>query len=288
MKYSREIYLACKAFVLGASALAVASTQADTIYDSQGFETPTFTTGSIVGQEGFTVFGGGQSTATVATAPGAQVASGTQALELFRDGADGATTTGFFTDLSTPAANHDRYVFVDFDLFVESSGDQDPGPAASFGPGFGIEIYTTGVNRIASIGVDSADGAFYQLNGGTGLFDFSAGSVAVLDQYQSWRVILDFELEVYFVQVDGIVITASGGESFTTDIDYDSGDFFTDASILVTPTDNAYPAVNGTAFLDNYLIFDDTVIPEPASMVIFGGIGAVMLMRKRSAATTKR
>lgn len=254
---------------------SVGFASATVIYDSEGFEAATFSPGNLVPQDGwssFGVLGGNNSDATVSTT--APVAGGTQAVELYRDPADSAGNTGFFVDVTGSA--HERYVFIDFDMYVEDSGDQDPDPVdISYGPGFGVEIYIPGYSRIASFGVDSADTAFYQATSGGGLSYTYPG--LLLDVYQHWTVTLDFVDEVYFVEVDGDVI---GTGLFLEDIDYAGGDRLSDASIVLSPTDSSYFDVEGTAYLDNYIITDDTAIPEPGSLALLG-LGAMLIARRR-------
>lgn len=264
------------------SAAFVASSGATTLYSSNGFESPTFVVGDVVGQDGFATFvsnPGSLSTGTIGTdALNGRVFTGDQSLALDR-GPDGLGTNTFFRPVNAPS--HAPIVTVSFDLFVEGSGNQSTDPGfESFGPGFSLEVFSSGAQRLLGVGVDSADGSFTQLTDNSGGITFTAGTVVVLDQFQAWDVILDFADESYFVVVDGVAIT-SGGISFLEDIDFAGGDVFTDAGFALAATDTFFPDVTGRAFVDNFEVTAGTVIPEPSSILCLASLAGLGITRRR-------
>ncbi len=265
---------------LAAGLAGAASALPTTIYDSGGFEQPTFSVGTLPGQDGWvqlSVAPGGNSTADVHDATsGNPIKAGDQAVTVFRDGNDSSGSTLFNVPLT---ANHDRFVFVDWDMYVPIAPDIDPDPnQESFGPGFSMEAYVDGagggLKRVAAVGIDAADGAFYELLSNFPSVPNYTGVGLLLDDWQSWQLILDFVDEVYFLSVDGTVLTP-GGAPMLENIDYAGGDRLTDASIVPFATDTQYFTVEGDAFIDNYRIRTDIVIPEPASfgVLAFGLLG---------------
>ncbi len=278
--------------IFGAALLAAVCVSpvasATTIYNSGGFESPTFTTGALPGQDGWVSLStgaGGNSTATVhdvaSTKP---IQAGSQAVTIFRDGLDDSGSTLFNVPLSV---NHDTVVIIDWDMYTPYSGDQDPDPQfESFGPGFSLESYvntTSGLKRVAGIGIDSADGAFYQIPDNTGTTEaIFTNAGLLLDQWQSWQVILDFTNEVYYVSVDGTVLTP-GGVPMMENIDYAGGDRLVDASIVPFATDHFYFDIEGEAYIDNYRIGDDSVVPEPTTGLLALGLLGLTRGRRRVA-----
>jgi hypothetical protein len=262
-----------------------ASAAVTTIYDSQGFEAPTFVPGNLVGQDGWQKFAldSGASTADVVTLlPDNQVQSGLQSVNIERPSTETQFgSTGFFVDVTAAAANHQPVVYVQWDMYVPTAEDQDPDPIAeSFGPGFSLEVYSTGITRLLNVGVDSATGEFYEIIvDDPATPDFTNNPAIQLDQWQSWEVVLDFTNEVYFTIVDGVTLD-NGGAQFLNDIDYAGGDRLNDAPIITYPTDQSYVSVSGEAWIDNYRILDGTVVPEP-SVAVLGLAGLVGLRRRR-------
>ena len=276
----------------GVVAAGAFSAQAGTIYTSNGFESPTFTTGNLVGQDAWTSFtiaaATGTTTATVHNAVN-PIQAGSQALTISRPSTEGLGSTGFFVDVSAAAAGHLPVVFVLWDMYVPASGDQDPDPSfESFGPGFAVEAYANiggpSPARLASVGVDAADGAFYnKLDDNVSQFaDYSSNAAIQLDTWQAWELILDFQNETYFVVVDGTVISTSGGTAFLNDIDYAGGDRLSDAPIIGFPTDEFYIDITGDAFFDNYRILDGNVVPEPG-VALLTLAGCAALRRRNNA-----
>lgn len=255
--------------VAAVTALSAMAAQAvpSTLYDSAGFEG--FADGDVVTQFGWTTYavgGGGNSTANVIT-NAALSADGNKALQIDRSGLDpDDSITAFYPALP---ATHQRYVFVEYDLRAD-----DVNGETAFGPGFGLEVYATGNNRIASFGIDAGDGSLY-VDPGTGIEFYDEGLQRGV--YQNWFVTLDFLLEEYTVEVNGIEVLSN---PFNNDIDFGAGDYLTDASFGTFNTDDGFADVVGTAYLDNYIITDNSV-PEPGSIAILGIAGAGLLARRR-------
>lgn len=239
------------------------------IYNSNGFES--FSDGGLPTQDGWFDFAagtGGNSTATVFSDAGL-AADGNKAVRIDRAGADGSTgSTGFGVPL--PTAPQERYVIIEFDLNAT-----DINANSVFGPGFGIELFTTGNNQVAGFGIDAGDASFFQFTVDDILFSDEG---LVREVYQEWMITVDLVDEQYTVVVDGNTIgtTAFFNGAF---FDYDFGDRITDASIVTFATDGSAPNAEGVAYIDNYIV--TTEVPEPSSVIAIVVLGGTVFARRR-------
>lgn len=279
VKIKRNMMVGAAAALMGLSGSAFATT----LYDSGGFEAPTFSVGTLPGQDGWVEQGAGFSDANVHGVPsGKPISTGAQAVTIVRDGLDSTGSTFYNVPLSV---NHDNVVFIMWDMYVPVAADQDPDPIfESFGPGFSLEAYATGNKRIAAVGVDAADGSFYQvidndlLPGGGSTPSYTLNPTIQLEQWQTWQLILDFPNQAYYLTVDGTPV--AGGLPFLESVDYAGGDRLTDGSLVPFATDQFYFDIEGEAYVDNYKIFDGPTVPEPASVAMLAGVGLLLARRR--------
>lgn len=252
-----------------AAASAVASAQANDIVNSDGFESPDYSTtfdgtGSLEGQDGWLTAGGGVSTATVQTTV---VASGTQAVRVDR----GASSDDFWAVpvVGFPSVGFDQ-VIVEWDMRVEDSG------STGFGPFFGVQVNDdNGVPLLqaAGFGVDAATGDVLFQAGSTG-FLTETGTFATFGEWNNFRIELDYSTDMYsYYFNDGLLGT-------TSFVDAGVGGF-TDADItaIAAAGDATSQAATGTAYFDNFVVSE---VPEPGSLALLAmGVGLLVSRRRR-------
>jgi hypothetical protein len=256
---------------------------AATIVDSQGFESPFFTTtfdgdGKLEGQTPATFNGTwlrtkgiASSTANIQTTV---VDTGSQAVVVNR-AADSDDRWGVLVQ-GYPA---ERYVCIDWRMRVQ----QTTGPANTFGPFFGVEAYdddAATIGLLGSFGVDATTGdVLYQIQGTGDLTE--TGSVVNFGQWNSFHIQLDFFTDTAMFALNNTVIATTGF--------VDSGlNEFTDATIsaIAAMGDAASQALVGQAFFDNFVVIDTSIpclIPEPATWALaaIGLIAAGSRRRRR-------
>ncbi len=263
-----------------------------TIVDGEGFEAPEYstsflTTGQLEGQFASTSGGlgsaqwvqspvSGTGTAVVQTAV---VASGAQAVQVDRaansDDRWAVPVTGF------PAPS-ERFVCIEWDMYVEQTVTP-----TGFGPLFGIEAYddaTASRLRIGTLGVDAATGDVLVTSKAAGLIE--TGTLVNFDEWNSFRMILDFQTDIYYAYLNGVQIFSTGFEEVDFNGLFGEADEFTDADItaIAASGDPISQALTGTAYFDNYFVFetdDINKIPEPASVALLAMLLGVSLATVR-------
>jgi hypothetical protein len=265
MKTPLRFLLFAVLFSLG---LAITTSEATIVYDSDGFEPPTFTAGlPLEGQDSWVRTG----TASASQVQIAVVDSGNQAVQVTRapneDARWGVLTTGF------PASPTDL-ISIQWDMNVLPSGV----PSGSFGPFFGVEAYSdvAGLTFLGSLGVDTATGEILYLHPVNGFTAVPAVTVPFAS-WHMYELLLDFGSDTYSIYFDGALQVS--GIGFTDG----PSNSFSDAPIATVGAagDAISQAAIGSGFFDNYVI---TAIPEP-SAVLFGGlvctvIGASVIGRR--------
>lgn len=259
LNYLRALATGCLiSFGLAASAGSF------TLIDGEGFEAPEYNLAILEGQFGSTFEGlgsgpwvqtplGGTSTAVVQDSV---VASGDQAVRV-----DRAANSDDGWAIPISGAPAEPIVCIEWDMLVEQSA------TTGFGPFFGMEAYdddATSILRVGALGVDAATGEVL-------ITDLPSGFVVTtatvdFDVWNSFRMVLDYSTDTYYSFVNDILVYTTGFESL-------GADQFTDADMaaLAAAGDAASQAATGTAYFDNYLVFetdDFSKIPEPASLAI--------------------
>lgn len=266
-----------RAFVAAAAVALVTGAQAGTftLVDGEGFEAPDYNLAILEGQFASTFEGvgsaawvqsplGGTSTAVVQDSV---VASGSQAIQVDRD----ANSDDRWAVPITGAPSLDTpLVCIEWDMLVEQATGSQP-----FGPFFGIEAYdddATSILRVGSLGVDAQTGDVLITDRPSGLVE--TGASVSLGVWNSFRMVLDYSTDTYYSFVNDVLIATEGFESL-------GADQFTDADIaaIAAGGDAASQAATGTAYFDNYLVFetdDFSKIPEPISLSLVAfGLGLV-------------
>ncbi len=248
--------------ILAAGSVSAASF---TLVDGEGFEAPDYSQAILEGQFASTFEGfgsaawvqspvGGTSTAVVQDSV---VASGSQAVQV--DRAANSDDRWAVPITGAPAL---PLVCIEWDMLVEeATGPQD------FGPFFGIEAYdddATSILRVGSLGVDASTGDVLLTDRPTGLVE--TGATVDFGVWNSFRMVLDYSTDTYYSFVNDILIATEDFESL-------GADQFTDADIaaIAASGDAASQAATGTAYFDNYLVFetdDFSKIPEPTTLAI--------------------
>jgi hypothetical protein len=201
-----------------------------------GFESP-YAVGPLQGQQGWVTVGydadPGASTATVQSA---HVATGTQALNVTRAAAVDADRWWF---VPASAFVPRQFVLVDWDMRVSET------VSSSFGPYLGVESVDRFVpltpHRLSSLGVDASTGDVMYLSGE---FIIATGAVVSFDQWNHFRMLMDFKTDTFRAYLNGNLIAAA-----TTSF-VDSG-HFSDADIV---TFGLGTALSGSAYFDNFVV----------------------------------
>jgi hypothetical protein len=227
---------------------------------STGFEAPEYVPGDLVGQNGWDAIGFFEDDIVNVNVQTAVVRSGAQAVSLSGSG-EGAGAFAYNVTPYTPAA--DKLITIDFDMQWGTSGN-----TRSYL--YGVQAYDTELNQIGSVGVAQAFGVYNAV-----VFDADGtaitipGAVVTAGEWNHFQLLLDYESQTYRALVDGF---ASPAIPFQTAgiVDFGETDLFRDAGL-----GNA----NDTAYFDN-LSTVTSVVPEPASIGIGGGLASLLLRRR--------
>lgn len=234
---------------LTAAVMAAASSFGATLFDSNGFEAPTYNLGSLSGQQGWQKDGTG-----TATVQGAVVQSGSQAVAL-----TGAQTTWHWPDLGfTPAAGD--VVRVTSGIYRASS------VASTKSFGYFLDAYNFSVSRIAraGLGIGSDDSPALWATLGSNNTTLETG--LLWDTWYTVTMDLKSATQTYDVYLDGVL----KGSNLTLGAPFTSlGDVDLMHSYQTGAADVGY--------FDNYKIeVNPGPIPEPAAgSVLLLGLAAL-------------
>jgi hypothetical protein len=250
--------------LFGVFALVCGPIKATTLYEA-GFEQPTFATGPVAGQDGWSFFAsGGSSTANVENV---FAATGSQALEV--DPAGGQAQAGPYKQVTTSASS----VIQSASIYIGSSTTQSEWQFAALDSSFqfagGIRINPNG-------SIDEISAGFN-----------SIGSFA-LNSWNTVSLLLDYATQTYSIDLNGTSLAtniAMCGDNSTctsgnTLSGYSYGFFlFCDEATICS---NGAINANDIAYLDDYSV---SSTPLPAALPLFGtSLGALALFassRKR-------
>ena len=258
MRNQRYAAAAGVALVLGITASAA---DAATLY-ATGFETPTFTTGFVGGQDGWSEYPG--SSASFVENTFAQ--SGTQAVAVLPALATGQD--GPYKTVSTAAS----IVIQSASIYLASSSTQTAWQFAAVGSG--LSGFAGGID------ID-ADGTIHEISSGFG----TIGTFA-RDTWNTVSLDLNYATQTYSIILNGTTLAdnvafcgSNSGCTGATVSAYSDG-FFDSFGFG--------PTVNDIGFLDNYSVSTPDTTPLPAALPLFatglGGLGLLGWRRKRKAA----
>jgi hypothetical protein len=144
-----------------------------------------------------------------------------------------------------------RFMLVDWDMRVIGTGAQNV-----YGPFFGIEAYDDSmfpaIGLLGSLGVDATTGeVVYQL-ADTGLIA-NTGETVEFDEWYSFGMVFDFQLDQYAVYLNGERLRATGFVDRSLGLNH-----LTDADIsaIAAHGDSASLNRTGTAYFDNLRVLD--------------------------------
>lgn len=260
----RKFHSVCGLFAALAIVAAACSPTlaAGIVFDSEGFEPPTYSLGDLEGQSEWLAQVGNTGTAVVQDTT---VKSGTQAVKVDRTGTDDryGVPTGF---VYPPQ----RFICISWDMLVNQTISTD------FGPFFGVEAFNFDeLARVASYGVDATTGDVLYEDSVLGLQE--TGSSVMFDEWNNFQVNLDFLKRSYSVELNGSTLGSWDFASNTGGL--------TDVDISALAASATGQDLTGTAYFDNFLV-QIKEIPEPSSVVLllFGTavVGATGWRRSRA------
>lgn len=236
--------------------------QAQTIlFNSNGFESPTYAVGQLAGQNGW--LSDVAAATSVGTIQTTTVAAGSQAVRV----GGGVATNWFYPDISyTPAAGEIISVKADIARTLSSAG-----AASSFG--FLLDVYSTAGARIARAGLGSSAGAIRAVvtslnSAGTPATTLANTTLYNSLQFVNFEILLNFTARTFELKVDGTSVGAAFPFLSNTATALGDGD------LQVSTVAGA----NDAGFFDNYVV---SVIPTPGAAAVLGMGGLVALRRRR-------
>jgi MYXO-CTERM domain-containing protein len=262
--------------VLGVCALAMVAiagqASAAVIYDSNGFEAPTFGLGTIENQNGWFVDPAGQAThqvvgPTVVGGNTVNPASGGQMVRITQ-----TTGTRFsFPDITAGVASRPAgqdWVINNFDIFAPSGQT-----STAF---FGVLAFNSSVVTIGGARLRASDGALIVTldPDGAGPMAFSNYTIGVNAPFNTW-VNLGLAVNVATNQVavlSGSSVLISGtGPGTTATATLSDFDLISGSNATLT----------NSMFVDNYIVKTDTTAPAPGALGVLGLAGLVAGRRRR-------
>jgi len=244
------------AMVLGLTVLGLAGVaSAVTLYDSNGFELPMFTLGSLAGQDGWTASGSGGGMVPMVVGPPDPVL-GSQAIRLEIPDVQGASSS---LDHEIPAISlAGQIVTVSFDIYREES----PWLSNLWWWWWDAGTPTYGLQWDAAVG-NPGQTLPHGWNPG------ASGAVTITGRYANVTMVWDFQQAKAYSWYDGVLIDNGIPISDITAL--------TGWSIYLSH-DEATGTGPEVAWIDNFVI---TAVPEPASLALLALGGLAVIRRRR-------
>lgn len=230
-----------------------------TLFDSNGFESPSYSLGSLTGQQGWNTDGTG-----LATVQNSIFQSGSQAVAL-----SGTASEWHYPSLNyTPAAG--ELVSISTGIYRGSSA----ATAKNFG--FFLDAYNSSVLRVARVGLAYNAGSIVlaaTMGGATpGTYIITTPTLS-FNTWYDLKMDMNYTTQTFDVYLNN-VLYGSSLPFFTASTD------LADVDLMMSYTTGA----TDVGYFDNYKV-TTVAVPEPGSMSIaaLGGL-ALLAVRNRSAA----
>ena len=215
-----------------------------------GFESPGYTSGLVLQNQSGWLWDGtsqGQAGHSSALVQNAIAKTGSQSVLVSKlPGSDrhwAMPKTGLPTQ---------RFVTIDWDMRVAEAPASD-----RYGPFFGVDSKdrTSGFPRVlGTLGVEASTGLVFYQESQTGFFN-PADMTVPFDQWNHFRIVLDFITDSYRGFVNGVNVVTTG---FVDDTIQTELNTFSDADItaVATGADGISQGLTSTAYFDNFVIRD--------------------------------
>jgi hypothetical protein len=218
-----------------------------------GFESPTYSTGAVAGQDGWHVFG----VSAAVTVQNSVAKTGSQAVLVNAAATPGSQTGPWHSDPFDTTTSANKTVIVDADVLLKSSSSPGGWQFAALTPNLGTFFG----------GFDVAnDGRLALITAG---FPFTQ-PVFNRDVWNHVEVRYDFQDQTFDVLINNSLVA-------------DQVPFFTSQKVYGTLLFDTFGGGNDEGYLDNVLIQDVPTpkpVPEPSAIVLLG-IGGLTLLGYR-------
>jgi hypothetical protein len=254
----------------------VAPSQAAILFDANGFESPTYSTGNLVGQQGWDRVDSESPTVPITVQSGTAAGGTGQAVQITSN-APGVNTYTYAIQpisLANIATSGTPRVTVSWDMRVNSSNS----PSAVWG----VQVYDdTSIGSggpfsyaFAGVGpIGDPTNELLKVSAPDGDTTVAMPPAPTFNTFHSYVLDMNFQQGLYSLSVDGDLRTIGGLNLTTTNGNLGEVDFFT------------FGRGSDTAFFDNLVVTSGTgLVPEPASLGLIGVAGAFLLGRRRRTA----
>jgi hypothetical protein len=249
--FCRALALCGLLFGLPHSCVLAAGLVLDAGFEPPGYSTTggTLANGVLQGQSGWLWDGtaAGQTGHSIATVQTAVVKSGSQAVSVSK-----LPNSDRHWAMPKSGLPSQRFVAIDWDMRVSQAPD-----SPQYGPFFGVDSKdrTSGQARVlGTLGVEASTGLVFYQESQTGFFG-DTGVAVPFDQWNHFRIVLDFITDSYRGFVNGVNVVTTGFVDDTVQTELNT---FSDADItaVATGSDAISQGLTSTAYFDNFVIRD--------------------------------
>jgi hypothetical protein len=258
--------------LLASAVLSCASTASAAVLYATDFEAPTFATGSIVGQDGWTATSGAGNV-TIQNAPAA-AHSGSQFAFYNTVNATNAVPSKFaWKPINAPASTFTSEPILVASVFTAIASNPNTTRTAVAG----LDLYNIAGQRIAALNFGT-DGTVLPLDP-SGAVALSTPTTASLDQYNRLTITVNFQNQNVRYFFNGTEIATSTSANAT---DFGDGDIYS------IRTSNPAGSSGGHQILWDDLAIGTIAIPEPMTFIVIAPAAAALLVSRRRRAPRGR